>query len=74
MKEKTETLHKKIMEKFKEDYPKGNTLDKRWLLRIVDDFHNRAVDENDIRYFLTPFISDYIGKAKNKSILRVENS
>ncbi|XJR90486.1 phage integrase SAM-like domain-containing protein [Elizabethkingia anophelis] len=66
LKEKTETLHKKIMEKFKEDYPKGNTLDKRWLLRIVDDFHNRAVDENDIRYFLTPFISDYIGKAKNK--------
>lgn len=66
LKDKTETLHKKIMEKFKEDFPKGNIIDKKWLVRIVDDFHDRATDENDIRYFLTPFISYYIEDAKRK--------
>ncbi|MDV2492678.1 integrase [Elizabethkingia anophelis] len=66
IKEITEALYKKIMGKFKEDFPKGNNIDKKWLVRIIDDFHNKATDADDIRYFLTPFISDYIENAKRK--------
>lgn len=64
IKNKANSLQKKIIDKFKEDYPKGNLIDKKWLLRIIDEFNNRATDENDVRYFLTPFVSEYIEKAK----------
>ena len=63
LKEKTDKLSNKIKEQFAIDYSRGNTINSIWLKKIIDNFHNRATDENDTRYFLVPFIEMYIDEA-----------
>ena len=60
---KTQKLSKDILDKFKEDFPKGNTINIKWFQKIVDNFHGKADDEDDSRYFFVPFVNSYIKRA-----------
>ncbi|MDF0719188.1 phage integrase SAM-like domain-containing protein [Kaistella sp. PBT33-4] len=66
VKQQVSALETMIIDRFKEDFPKNNTIDKLWLSKIIDSFHQRADDNSDIRFFLTPFIEFYIDKAKQQ--------
>src|SRR5690606_34340213 len=64
IKNQTIELQRRILDQFKVDYPKNNHINSRWLKRIINDFHERADDQDDIRFFFTPFIAHYIDNAK----------
>ena len=66
VKQQANALQVKILEKFKEDFPKNNPINAIWLGKIIDSFNQRADDDSDIRFFLTPFIAAYIQTAKNQ--------
>lgn len=66
LKNSTSELASQILKQFKIDYPKNNPINPRWLKKIVDNFHGKATDGDDKRYFLIPFIEDYIERAQKQ--------
>ncbi|MCT4235859.1 phage integrase SAM-like domain-containing protein [Elizabethkingia anophelis] len=66
IKDKTEKLKKNVYDKFIEDFPKGNPINSIWLVKIINEFHERPEGENDPRYYLYPFAEKYIKDLQTK--------
>ncbi|MCT3699011.1 phage integrase SAM-like domain-containing protein [Elizabethkingia anophelis] len=66
IKEKTDKLKRNVYDKFAEDFPKGNSIDSAWLIRIINEFHERPEGENDSRYYIYPFAEQFIKEMQNK--------
>lgn len=66
IKEKTEKLKRAIFEQFAEDFPKGNRIDSNWLIKILNEFHDKPEGEDDPKYFFVPFFESHIEYLKTK--------
>ncbi|MCL1690461.1 phage integrase SAM-like domain-containing protein [Elizabethkingia anophelis] len=66
IKEKTDKLRRIVYDKFAEDFPKGNLIDSAWLIKLINEFHERPEGENDPRYFIYPFAEQFIKEMQNK--------
>lgn len=66
IKEKTEKLKRAIFEQFTEDFPKGNRIDSNWLIKILNEFHDKPEGEDDPKYFFVPFFESHIEYLKTK--------
>ena len=66
VKEKTEKLKRVIFEQFAEDFPKGNRIDSNWLIKILNEFHDKPEGEDDPKYFFVPFFESHIEYLKTK--------
>lgn len=66
VKEKTEKLKRCVYDKFIEDFPKGNKINSDWLVKIINEFHDRPSTEDDPKYFFVPFVKKHIETLKTK--------
>ena len=66
LKEKTDKLKKNVYDKFIEDFPKGNTINSEWLIKLINEFHERPEGEDDPKYYVIPFFNQYIEHIKTK--------
>ncbi|MBB4807008.1 integrase [Chryseobacterium defluvii] len=66
VKEKTEKLKRCVYDKFIEDFPRGNTINSDWLIKIINEFHDRPNTEDDPKYFFVPFVEKHIETLKTK--------
>ncbi|MDV3677291.1 integrase [Elizabethkingia anophelis] len=66
IKEKTDKLKRNVYDKFAEDFPKGNSIDSTWLIRIINEFHERPEGYDDPRYYIYPFAEQFIKDMQNK--------
>ncbi|EQB92860.1 phage integrase SAM-like domain-containing protein [Elizabethkingia anophelis] len=66
IKEKTDKLRRIVYDKFAEDFPKGNLIDSAWLIKLINEFHERPEGEDDPRYYLYPFAEQFIKDMQNK--------
>lgn len=66
VREKTEKLKRNVYDKFIEDFPKGNTINSEWLIKIINEFHERPSNEDDPKYFFVPFVTKHIETLKAK--------
>ncbi|MCL1671462.1 phage integrase SAM-like domain-containing protein [Elizabethkingia ursingii] len=66
IKEKTDKLRRIVYDKFAEDFPKGNIINSDWLIKLINEFHERPEGENDPRYFIYPFAEQFIKEMQNK--------
>ena len=55
-----------VFDKFIEDFPKGNKIDSDWLIKIINDFHERPEGEDDPRYYFYPFAKQFIKELETK--------
>ncbi|OPB87854.1 phage integrase SAM-like domain-containing protein [Elizabethkingia occulta] len=66
IKEKTDKLRRIVYDKFAEDFPKGNIINSDWLIKLINEFHERPEGEDDPRYYLYPFAEQLIKDMQNK--------
>ncbi|MYY29612.1 phage integrase SAM-like domain-containing protein [Elizabethkingia anophelis] len=66
IKEKTDKLRRIVYDKFAEDFPKGNIINSDWLIKLINEFHERPEGENDPRYYIYPFAEQFIKEMQNK--------
>lgn len=66
VKTKTEKLKKNVYDKFIEDFPRGTTINSDWLVKIINEFHERPDGESDPKYFLIPLFDLFIADSKIK--------
>lgn len=66
IKVKTEKLKKLVFDGFAEDFPKGNSITSAWLLKLINEFHERPDGERDPKFFVIPLFDQYIADAKTK--------
>ncbi|MEA1847504.1 phage integrase SAM-like domain-containing protein [Chryseobacterium sp. MHB01] len=66
IKEKTEKLKRCVYDKFIEDFPKGNIINSIWLIKIINEFHERPEGDTDPKYFFAPFIESHIETLKTR--------
>ncbi|WP_221406122.1 hypothetical protein, partial [Elizabethkingia anophelis] len=62
----TDKLRRIVYDKFAEDFPKGNLIDSAWLIKLINEFHERPEGEDDPRYYLYPFAEQFIKDMQNK--------
>lgn len=66
VRKKTDKLKRNVFDRFIEDFPKGNKIDSDWLIRIINDFHERPEGEDDPRYYFYPFAKQFIKESETK--------
>ncbi|EQB90974.1 phage integrase SAM-like domain-containing protein [Elizabethkingia anophelis] len=66
IKEKADKLRRIVYDKFAEDFPKGNIINSDWLIKLINEFHERPEGENDARYYIYPFAEQFIKEMQNK--------
>lgn len=66
IREKVGKLRKNVFDKFIEDFPKGELINQNWLIKIINEFHERPEGENDYRYYFVPFAEQQIEEIQKK--------
>ena len=59
-------LTKYIFDSFNRDFPVGEKIDSKWLIKQVDEFYCKPEGEDDYRIYFTPFVTKYIEDSKSR--------
>lgn len=59
-------LTKYIFDSFNRDFPVGEIIDSKWLIKQVDEFYCKPEGEDDYRIYFTPFVAKYIEDSKSR--------
>lgn len=59
-------LTKYIFDNFNKDFPVGEIIDSKWLVKKVDEYYCKPEGEDDYRIYFTPFVTKYIEDSKSR--------
>ena len=62
-----------IMNSFTRDFPIGETINAKWIIKQVDNFYMKPESDTDPKFYFVPFIKSYIEESKNRVNPRTGN-
>jgi integrase len=55
-----------VFEKFNNDFPIGEVINSKWLVKIVNEYYGKPKGEDDYQYYFVPFIRKYIAESSTR--------
>lgn len=64
--DKIDGITKLVFENFNRDFPIGESIDSKWLIKVINEYYGKPKGEDDYEFYFTPFILKYIEDSKNR--------
>ena len=55
-----------IFDNFNKDFPIGENINSKWLVKVINNFYGKPKGEDDYQYYFVPFIKKYIAESETR--------